>query len=198
MKFKHKQEFKKHIASFHPKTFDCKYCDKEFDFSWKLEIHLKSHEQVEQIKCDKCDKTFSLKWRLIQHVKMHENSEIRKCHYFNNQKNCPFEEIGCMFKHADATNCKFLENCSRKMCPFKHNTIENVDKENQAAIVIVSEETDYDSEQEECDTCERIFKNNIDINEHHRNDNCGFECKICGECYKFENDLKLHQNENCT
>ena len=40
---------------------------------------------------------------------------------------------------------------------------------------------DPDSEEEECDTCERIFKNNNELNEHQTNDNCGFECKVCGE-----------------
>ena len=168
---------------------------------------MKTHEQVEEIQCDKCDKTFSLKWRLMQHEKMHESSNRKWCHYFNNQKPCPFEEIGCMFQHADAAHCKFQDNCTRKMCPFKHESNGN-DKDDQTAIVIenvemVSEEfdeelkSDNDSEQEECDTCERIFKNNLDLNEHHRNDNCGFECNVCGEYYMFENDLKLHQKRNC-
>ena len=46
-------------------------------------------------------------------------------------------------------------------------------------------------------TCDRIFKNNDDLNEHHSNDNCGFECTKCGEYFKYEADLKVHNTKNC-
>ena len=88
------------------------------------------------------------------------------------------------------------------MCPFKHNNVENDDNVNQTAIASENDKDkeydkvcDSDSEEEECDTCERIFKSNIELNEHHKNDNCGFECKTCEECFRFENDLELHQKK---
>ena len=55
---------------------------------------------------------------------------------------------------------------------------------------------DYNSDQEECDTCDRIFQNNDDLNEHQSNDNCGFGCTECGDYFRFENDLKVH-NQIC-
>ena len=62
----------------------------------------------------------------------------------------------------------------------------------------IGQKYDFDSDQEECDTCDRIFENNDDLNEHQTNDNCGFECKTCRDFFRYETDLKLHQQNNCS
>ena len=59
-------------------------------------------------------------------------------------------------------------------------------------------ENDSDSDPEECNSCDKIFKNNIDLNEHQTNDNCGFGCPECGDYFKYENDLKINQHKICT
>ena len=46
----------------------------------------------------------------------------RFCHYYNNQKNCPYEDIGCKFKHEWAPDCKFL-TCKNILCQFKHTNV---------------------------------------------------------------------------
>ena len=43
------------------------------------------------------------------------------CHYFNNNKVCPFNDIGCMFKHSESDKCRFGENCQFKLCQFRHH-----------------------------------------------------------------------------
>ena len=48
------------------------------------------------------------------------------CHYFNNSKHCPFEEVGCMFKHAVSENCRFKKNCKIKLCQFQHSDSEKI------------------------------------------------------------------------
>ena len=88
--------------------------------------------------------------------------------------------------------------------PGSEDPHHNDDNVNQTAFVsenedIISKDLPRgpDSEEEECDTCERIFKNNNELNEHQTNDNCGFECKFCGEHFRYENDLELHQKKKC-
>ena len=51
---------------------------------------------------------FYLKWRLEKHMTGHEKLDSKFCHYFNNNKTCPFEQIGCMFKHAKSRKCWFI------------------------------------------------------------------------------------------
>ena len=48
------------------------------------------------------------------------NNGGKCCHYFNNEKHCPYENIGCMFLHQDSENCYFGIRCKNKLCQFKH------------------------------------------------------------------------------
>ena len=97
--FVKKQEKRTHIKKCHPKHFSCEVCDKVFSESWKLETHLESHSKPKSNICDVCGKKFFLEWRLRQHVNVHENHKIQNCHYYNNAQECPFERVGCKFKH---------------------------------------------------------------------------------------------------
>ena len=61
-------------------------------------------------------------------MKKHEEShgKIGKfCHFFNNGKNCPFEEIGCKFQHTSANKCRYDRKCTIKLCQFQHSACEN-------------------------------------------------------------------------
>ena len=87
----------------------------------ELEVHIKNeHVKVKEYTCDMCDKIFVLKWRLLKHQETHKDPTRRKCHYFNNEKDCPFEEIGCMFAHEDSEFCKFDQICCKKLCFYQH------------------------------------------------------------------------------
>ena len=55
---------------------------------------------------------------------MHENEEGKACHYFNNGKKCPFEVIGCKFRHVISAKCPLGKSCQRKMCQFTHESCE--------------------------------------------------------------------------
>ena len=69
--------------------------------------------------CDECDKVFKYEAVLEKHMEAaHEDVELF-CHYFNNDKECPFEEE-CIYIHEESDNCKFTNNCERKLCMFKH------------------------------------------------------------------------------
>ena len=118
-------DLRKHHESVHgTKETKCNHCAKTFGRNSELELHLSiEHEDIERFNCDHCDKTFVLKWRLKKHISMHKENlaSIRFCHYYNNDKVCPFAEIGCMFKHENAQPCKYQDNCFKKLCQFKHS-----------------------------------------------------------------------------
>ena len=115
------QDLRYHLKTVHKTLSECKQCEKKFLTSSQLESHLKEHGNVKKHKCQECDKTFYFKWRLQSHNKIHDKeSSIRKCHFFNNNKQCPFEEIGCKYLHEKSLHCKFEDKCKFDKCQFRH------------------------------------------------------------------------------
>ena len=108
-----KPDKKDHKAS----SIKCDLCDKVFSRNSELEAHLERvHNEEKKFKCHECEMTFMLKWRLGKHVSIHTEKDglLKFCHYFNNDKTCPYANIGCMFLHKNAPTCHFKENCSKK------------------------------------------------------------------------------------
>ena len=115
-----KSELKTHVKTHHPKTFCCDTCDKIFYESWQLEKHLETHStKIKEKKCDICGKEFFLQWRFRQHINVHQDPNVPTCHYYNNNKVCPYDHVGCKFRHVDAPMCK-KKSCENKLCPFRH------------------------------------------------------------------------------
>ena len=86
-----------------------------------MEIHLiQIHGKKKEYKCNKCDSSFLLKWRLKKHNETHTKEQIRTCHYFNNNSECPFSEIGCKFLHVKSSKCKYGGQCKAKLCQYSH------------------------------------------------------------------------------
>ena len=59
-------------------------------------------------------------------VKKHTESHSVKtkyCHYFNNNLPCPYENIGCKFKHEVSPQCKFESLCNSNLCQFRHSAL---------------------------------------------------------------------------
>ena len=149
--FPGKSDLTKHIKQNHAKEYKCKICEKTFSQSWSFELHTKSHEEMVPFKCNTCDKDFYSKWRLNKHVLSHsENGKF--CHYFNNGKSCPFEEIGCKFKHEVSKNCRYDKKCHIKLCQFIHspgfelkeNDKEVSDKENGDKYIKYNQMDEYE------------------------------------------------------
>ena len=53
---------------------------------------------------------------LRKHVSVHSTDKY--CHYFNNHKDCLFEELGCKFRHEDLSVYKFNRSCENLLCQF--------------------------------------------------------------------------------
>ena len=173
LKFKDKGLLKKHkkaTHSFKPsKDKNCEHCGEKFAQNFELELHLKSHSEAEMYSCDQCDKTFVLKWRQKHHMKGHESKIF--CHYFNNQKMCPFEELGCMFLHADSQKCKFQGNCSNKLCQFKHmdEDSETEDKIKKKKVKPNMERNKTETKVFKCEKCSTEFSEIDDLTSHVKN-----------------------------
>ena len=150
--FDKKDDLKVHNKTIHPRCLKCEFCDKTFEVKWKLETHLKTHEQSSKYQCDTCDKVFVLKWRLEQHKKTHVLTNVKFCHYFNNNKICPYDDIGCMFRHENSTKCKFVK-CLNELCQFRHEQEDN------------SERVKFT-----CNKCDSIFTNKDDLIIHEHDD----------------------------
>ena len=117
------KDLKKHIKNKHPAEINCTKCEETFPKYSDLEEHIKNiHLEKDKYKCDECGKSFVLKWRLKKHLTIHSDQDIKGCHYFNNQKTCPFETLGCMFAHKLMGECKFKKKCNNKLCSYQHET----------------------------------------------------------------------------
>ena len=89
-------------------SLECKLCVESFDRFVDLEHHIKTfHEKHTVFQCSQCEKGFVLKWRMKKHMRLHEETNIKHCHYYNNDKCCPYEELGCKFLHTVAEICQF-------------------------------------------------------------------------------------------
>ena len=60
-------------------------------------------------------------------MRIHCSSEIKGCHYFNNDKECPYANMGCMFPHQLSGMCKYDELCKNKCCSFQHESKSEVE-----------------------------------------------------------------------
>ena len=178
---------------------------------------------VETFKCEKCEKIFYLKWRMEKHMNIHSFENIKYCHCFNNSKQCPFEEVGCMFKHERSRNCRFKKNCRNKLCQFQHvvtdettdteddqiNTDDNLhtnnsekdsceDQENLHNVSIDDHsESETEEEDLECDECGKISENFDAYIEHRGKGDCVFWCNYCDKFFRQEVDLQKHIEKHC-
>ena len=79
----------------------CKICKESFSKNSELENHLVNiHGSKKTHSCENCDKTFLLKWRLSKHTSIHRGN-VQICKFYKTGTFCPFEEIGCKFRHEE-------------------------------------------------------------------------------------------------
>ena len=86
-------------------------------------------------------------------MKMH-TSDIKYCHYYNNLKDCPYDEIGCMFLHETAEMCTF-NPCCNNLCQYKHEiVIETIEDEPEEESSDNDEDNEYQAVNEnQCHLC---------------------------------------------
>ena len=208
------RSLKKHVVETHSKEIKCKVCDKKFTKNCDLEVHLNSeHQEAKIYGCDKCEMTFVLKWRLDKHKNIHSSENLKFCHYFNNEKVCPYQKFGCMFKHDHAEQCKFKEKCANKLCQFKHKTdqqlscekceykgISKYDIENHLKMHDEQDTESIDEDEESYEGYYQEFYPEI-FQKYVEAGNC-IECNYCdyfadkNTLSELEEEIKNHVKEN--
>ena len=106
----------------------CNLCKRTFARNCDLEIHMDEHEKEKKYRCNSCEKTFHLQWRRNKHEKSHKETDVKLCRYFGNQEPCPYEEIGCMFRHDQSIFCR-TKDCTNLLCPFSHQIATNAEED---------------------------------------------------------------------
>ena len=177
-----------------------------------MEEHMLTHIDVKSHNCVICGKEFVAKWRLDKHIKSH-SERVKYCHYFNNNKACPYQNVGCKFRHADSPLCKYRSTCTFNLCQFKHILIEEVTREEEyceeVGLGSLGSDSTYD---EDCltdyETTDFETVTEIELRKNMYSE-CGacskeltvensFKCKKCGEakhrsdCNKWFNTVKKH------
>ena len=158
-----------------------------------LESHLNKDHKPQKFECEKCDKTFVLKWRLIKHQRIHNSPKIKKCHYFNNQKTCPFEQIGCMFLHLPAGECRNRESCTNKLCSFEHESIKVNEK---YGVDTYSQEEEIEMTEEEQSFGMSVKENFPDIFENYLQNHRTIQCYYCEYRTKRNSFSKIKEEVN--
>ena len=164
----------------------CNECGKCFEDKKKLDDHTsKAHVKYD---CDECGQEFKFEAILEKHIEAVHRDDVLYCHYFNNDKDCPFDEE-CIYLHEDSEPCKFNGICERKLCMYKHETTED-DKD------------DSDCDDDEIDVMENIsvedirpilekFKKSVE-NFEAILEKCSVKCKHCEFEAKDSNGLNMH------
>ena len=154
-----------------------------FEQNSDLERHIEEeHEKNRKYECYKCGKTFALRWRLGKHQESHGSSKNKKCHYFNNNKVCPFEEIGCMFAHIVSDMCMFGQKCSHKLC-MNHLILQ--------VIHIMNKISNIEAQEKESNKCDlKASKDSDAKNDPDKEQR--FYCDVCLFSSPIHQELKDH------
>ena len=188
-----RKSLESHNSEHNMQKVKCKICDDIFDKNCELEPHIKTHhDSAEKFECDQCGKRFVLGWRLKKHQGIHKGQNIKRCHYFNNQKTCPYEEIGCMFEHSFSGNCRYGSKCNKTMCSFQHKRR---------------------TESFECEDCDFVGKTETELGKHIDEKHegwrvtqpfCDYFCRvehdihICWSSEDFQNFIGFDIWKTCT
>ena len=131
-----------------------------------------------------------MKWRLEKHKKQHEVEVVKYCHFYNNNKFCSYEELGCMFRHNQAPICNRSNRCKNKLCQFRHETeTEAVMNDASGEQSAKTDDKEHNSEKEtDVENCKNFVHCGAKAN--HPNDNIQHcpECDFNTKCW-MENNI---------
>ena len=175
-------------------TFPCEECDKCFKTKEQLEKHVtRAHVKFE---CDECDKIFNYESTLEKHKQaVHEDVELY-CHYFNNKKECPYDDQ-CLFLHEESKTCKYGKSCERMMCMFQHD--EKDDASDGESEKDTSEEDESEEETSDIEPCLEKVQKSIEIVSALLEQVCPkLKCQQCEFEAKNQNGLNMHMKSKHT
>ena len=156
----------------------CNICGEKFGKNYQLEKHaVEVHNEKKQHHCNVCEKSFYLRWRLDKHKEVHEDAQVSKfCHFFNNDKVCPFDDVGCKFIHKLSGPCKF-KVCTNQLCKFQHGENE-ADRIEDITDLSENEEEAEEIAENQCHLCMKMFPCNDTLFDHFEHDHNRFYLEI--------------------
>ena len=179
--FETSKELKLHRSNEHKIKYKCTRCDETFQQLSEMENHeIYNHDVTLKFKCENCDSEFVSELRLKIHKQSHKH-KTKYCHYYNNGKVCPFQKLGCRFKHEESQCRRYIDKCKKPLCGFKHENgsdIINNSKKSQTKItdsedkmnegIINSEGFNYDEYEEAKEmVCEHYCDNMYGYHVHY-------------------------------
>ena len=186
--------FKKHLVAQHQTKIECAHCDKTFLHNHELETHIEEHKIQKSFSCEVCQKDFYLQWRLEKHKNMHEET-TKLCHFFTNKKLCPFDRIGCKFRHEEP------KKASKSVEKNSNETNQKNDEEKKSEqIESVKKKQNEKGEKESVQSV--ILGAFEEDSRHHYsvNKECGLnnESQKCGRCKFITHSmgiLRMHEQK---
>ena len=197
-KFEHRKE-----DSACETIFKCDECGKTFRNQNQLDLHEKQHEKFE---CEECEMEYNFESLLEKHNEAVHGSMKIFCHYFNNDKDCPFDDK-CIFAHEESPKCKYGKGCERMLCMFQHEESGEVDDEEDGSDDS-EDDNDEDGEINDEDTLvnirdlepsiknveEAMEKVNVLLKKH----SSALRCELCDFEARNSNGLTMHKKAKHT
>ena len=153
---------KKHVVEYHPRIIECYLCDSTFQKNHEVETHMEEHKVKKSFRCDICQKDFYLLWRLNKHRNVHLES-TKPCHYHTSKRKCPFEAVGCKFRHDVPV----------------YDQSDIMEKSEDECMDDTNNDTSKDSEDEElqenqCHLCMKLFQTRDYLMQHYETEHVQF------------------------
>ena len=118
----------------------------------------------------------------------------------------------CQFQHTHDVIDKAMSNHGAEQTDNEENLRTNKttvvdndsnDSSNENPDQNVDNESDSDLESEEgedleCEDCGKVSDNFDEYIEHRGMGGCAYYCDPCNETFRYENDLKRHEQKHCT
>ena len=105
------------------------------------------------------------------------------CHYYNNNKDCPFDDV-CIFEHDESPQCKYGKGCERKMCMYTHDDKDDDSDESSddeiGDAAVENLKPVLEKVKKAVEKCDSLI------------DQCSFKCKLCDFEAKDKNGLTMH------
>ncbi|XP_041435916.1 zinc finger protein 99 isoform X2 [Xenopus laevis] len=161
----------------------CEFCDKQFNYSCQLSLHMSSHHDKKFYQCDQCGKELSTLKKLHDHIAYHSDARPHKCRLCDKAykvKNDLTQHI--RVKHLEASNGKppllqLCEFCGQAVKHYKSHKI------------FCSGIKKF-----KCDFCVQSFHRISELKRHtwtHTGE-LPYRCKICGKGCRHPSNMKKH------
>ncbi|KAG8454960.1 hypothetical protein GDO86_001252 [Hymenochirus boettgeri] len=161
----------------------CEYCEKQFNYSCQLSLHLSSHHDKKFFQCDQCGKELSTLKKLHDHIAYHSDARPHKCLLCDKAykvKNDLTQHI--RLKHLEASDGKppllqLCEFCGQAVKHYKSHKI------------FCSGIKKF-----KCDFCVQSFHRISELKRHtwtHTGE-LPYRCKICGKGCRHPSNMKKH------